>query len=281
MRNDLAVAFPRAAIVGRLHGNVDALLRTFGGGKAARKFFLDEIASPGDSGDASPFLKSLFPEVKLAATFERSLNTALGRGLDHMVTDIARAAHAHAERNYSVTGTIPSHTSAQIEGIIRSYTAGSGHASPDTGTELAQILPGVTTPGAQETVAESDDVYFVTHAGAENHLEVKTAKPNYDQGKNMKRRILRIHAVRAAAKPPVAVRALVGMPYNPNGRYGAYQWPTTKYFLDARHDYLVGPEFWNYVGDSAETYDELMDCFLEVASARRRDMLSLLEGVAP
>jgi hypothetical protein len=256
------------------------LLGTFGGGKAARKFFLDEISSPGDSGDASPFLKSLFPEVKLAATFERSLNTALGRGMDHMVKDIAAATHPVVERNHSVTGQIPAPTAQQIEGIVQSYTSGSGHQTPDTGSELAQILPGVRSPGARETVQETDDVYFVTASGQENHLEIKTAKPNYDQGKNMKRRILRIHAVRAAMAPAVEVRALVGMPYNPNGRYGAYQWPTTKYFLDASHDYLVGAEFWNYVGASSNTYDELLDCFLEVAVARRQDMLSLLEGVA-
>ncbi len=201
--------------------------------------------------------------------------------MDHMVTDIARAAHPQAVRNFSVIGTIPSHTAAQIEGMVASYTSGSGHRTPDTAQELGELLPGATTPGAQESVHETDDVFFVSAAGDENHVEIKTAKPNYDQGKNMKRRILRIHAVRAAAAPPVRVRAFVGMPYNPNGRFGEYQWPTTKYFLDSRHDYLVGADFWNYVGASPDTYDELLDCFLEVAERRRADMLSLLAGVAP
>ena len=103
-------------------------------------------------------------------------------------------------------------------------------------------------------------MYFVDSAGVENHVEIKTPKPNYDQGRRSKRRILRIHAVRA----PQIVREFVGMTYNPNGAYGEYQWPTTRYFLDRDMDLKVGRELWDFVGATADTYDEL---------------LSLLEGV--
>jgi Type II restriction endonuclease, TdeIII len=268
------VAFPRKLITDRLNANVDALVADLGGGKAARQLFLTEIYSPGSKSNASPFLKTLFPEVKIAATIERSLITALGRGWDHMAADIARAAHGNAETNHSVMGSIPAATSNQIAGIVSSYTTGEGHQMPDTTEELGVILPGAKAPGAQEVVHEKDDVFFNGH-GVENHVEIKTPKPNYDQGRGSKRRILRIHAVRH----PTTVKAFVGLPYNPNGLLGTYEWPVTKYFLDFERDLMVGEQFWNYVGSDAATYDELLDCFLGVSVARKKDLLDLLREV--
>lgn len=265
---------PRPKIVTRLNANVDALLKT--ATDKEREFFSAEIYSPflssGKSGDASPFIKSLFPEIKLAAIIERSLNTALGWGWDKMVADIAEATHGNAEIGYYVEGQIPATTGTLINNITTAYTAGEGHAVPDTAGELAAIIPGVNAHGAKEDVREKDDVYYVDGDGLENHVEIKTTKPNYDQGRAAKRRILRIHAVRH----PATVRAFVGMAYNPNGLYGEYAWPTTKYFLDFTSDLMVGKDFWNYVGASSDTYDGLLDCFLEVSHARRGDLRALL-----
>ncbi len=59
---------PKTVITGRLHANVNTLLQT--GSKMVRGLFLSEIISPfrtGQSGEASPFIKSLFPEIRLAA----------------------------------------------------------------------------------------------------------------------------------------------------------------------------------------------------------------------
>ncbi len=52
-----------------------------------------------------------------------------------------------------------------------------------------------------------------------------------------------------------------------------------QYMLDIGADLKVGPDFWNFVGDSDDTYDELLDCFLEVASQRKSDLLDLLREV--
>lgn len=264
--------FPRTAIVDRLQANVDTLVRDLGGGKAARKLFLAEAYSPGLSGHASPFLKTLFPEVKLAATIERSLNTALGRGWDHMAADIAEAAHGNAETNHSVVGTIPGVTATQIDSIVAAYKGG---AKPDTPKELASLLPTLGAPGAKETIDEKDDVFFVDTAGTENHIEIKTIKPNYDQGRASKRRILRIVTARA----PAAVNVFVGMPYNPNGLLGEYQWPVTKYVIDIRADLKIGRAFWDHLGGATGTYEQLLDCFLEVSVSRKTDLLDLLREV--
>jgi Type II restriction endonuclease, TdeIII len=270
------MSVPKDIIKGRLQANINTLLQT--GSKMVRGLFLSEITSPfrsaGQSGEASPFLKSLFPEIRLAAMLERSLNTALGWGWDKIAGDIARATHGNAEVGYFVAGQIPANTANQIDALCADYTSGDDHGSPNTVAELAFILPGVGAPGAKEDVREKDDLFYVATDGIENHIEIKTPKPNYDQMRAAKRRILRLHAVRA----PTPVRAFVGMPYNPNGLFGEYGWPTTKYFADFNRDILIGRDFWNHIGQAQDTYEDLLDCFLEVSEQRRPDLVALLEG---
>lgn len=269
---------PKDIIKKRLNTNVDNLLKT--GSKMVRGLYLSEITSPfrssGQSGEASPFIKSLFPEIRLAAMLERSLNTALGWGWDKIAGDIAKATHGNAEVGYFVAGQIPAATANQIDALCADYTSGDDHGSPSTESELKLILAGVAGPGAREAVREKDDVYFVSNDGIEHHIEIKTPKPNYDQMRAAKRRILRLHAVRA----PTQIRAFVGLPYNPNGLFGEYGWPTTKYFVDFDHDILVGRDFWNEIGASEFTYEGLLECFLEVSEARRDALVSLLEAAA-
>lgn len=272
------MAVPKEVIKGRINTNVNNLLTT--GSRMVKGLFLAEIVSPfrssGQSGEASPFIKSLFPEIRLAAMLERSLNTALGWGWDKIAGDIARATHGNAEVGYFVAGQIPAATSNQIDALCADYTSGDDHGSPNTADELRLVLAGVAGPGARETVREKDDVFFLSTDGIEHHIEIKTPKPNYDQMRAAKRRILRLHAVRA----PTTIRAFVGMPYNPNGLFGDYGWPTTKYFVDFDQDILVGEQFWNTIGNSESTYEELLQCFLEVAEARRHELVELLEAAA-
>lgn len=266
---------PRSKIIARITSNVDVLLTTYSNrsGEAFLNELYDPFRSSGNSGAASPFIKSLFPEIKVAATLERALNTALGWGWDKVAREIAEATHGNGQHSYDVTGQLPVVTTQAIEGIVNSYRD-RPRKLPDTDGELAAILPSVSLAGPKETIEERDDAFYVDAAGVENHIEIKTPKPNYDQMKAAKRRILRVYALRA----PKKVRAFVGFPYNPNGRFGPYGWPTTGIYLDARRDMLVGEDFWNYVGASADTYAELLDCFYVVGRARRSELLDLLSG---
>ncbi len=267
------MAVPRDHIVERLNANVDNLLRGYSGGltQLFKVEVYDSFRSTSASGAASPFIKSIFPEIKVAATLERSLNTALGWGWDKIAAAVANATHGNGEHDHHVTGQISTVTAQSIESIINAYRDRPRRV-PDTTAELTTLLPTTTLAGAREAVDEKDDAFYVDANGVEQHIEIKTPKPNYDQMRAAKRRILRLHSVRA----PTVIRAFVGMPYNPNGRYGPYGWPTTPIYLDPTVDLLVGEAFWNYVGDSADTYGELLDCFLEVGRTRKMELLRLM-----
>ncbi|WP_171898781.1 TdeIII family type II restriction endonuclease [Curtobacterium sp. UCD-KPL2560] len=270
------MTIPRDKLLSRLNSNVDTLLSTYQGRRT--QLYTVEVSDPfrssGNSGAASPFIKTVFPEIKVAATLERALNTALGWGWDKVVADIAKATHGNGIHDHHVTGSIPAVTATTIESIINSYRD-KPRRLPDTTSELSTVLSTASLGGAQESVSEKDDAFYIDSHGVEHHIEIKTPKPNYDQMRAAKRRILRIHAARS----PLPVRSIVGMPYNPNGRWGAYGWPTTRIYLDSGVDLLVGEAFWNYIGASDDTYDELIDCFYEVGRARKQELLSLLTEV--
>jgi len=257
----------------RFNENVDNLIASY----ASRKSQLysvevsDPFKSTGSSGAASPFIKTVFPEIKIAATLERSLNTALGWGWDKVVADIALATHGNGLFSHDVHGSFSAVAGTAIESVVNSYRD-KPRRKPDTHSELLSIMPAVSLAGAQETVVERDDAFYIDGHGVEHHIEIKTPKPNYDQMRAAKRRILRLHASQGDKQ----IRAFVGMPYNPNGRYGQYGWPTTSIFLDLSVDLLVGEEFWNYVGAAADTYDEMLECFYEVGQSRKFELLSLL-----
>jgi hypothetical protein len=225
----------------------------------------------------------LLPEAKIFSSFERSLSASLGKAFDYIAADIARATYGNGEHDYVLTGTIASGTLGQIETIVMRYKQRVG-AQPNTAAELAELKPIIEGNQPNETRSVKSDVYFVDHEGIENYLEIKTAWPNYDQCFAMKTRILTIHAIRHGQFD--RVRALAVFPHNPNGLKGPYAWPPLRYFLDPQHDWaargapLMGKGLWDFVGNSADTYDELLDCFYEVSVDRKPELWTLLKLTA-
>lgn len=242
------------------------------------ELFTSEIASTGN-GTAAPFQKLLFPEGRIFSSFERSLSASLGKAFDYIAADIAKATYGNGEHDYNLAGTIPSAALSRIETIVTRYKQRQG-VSPDTTAELAELAPILDSEDADLSRTVKSDVFFVDHEGYENYLEIKTAMPNYDQCASMKTRILTIYCMRRLQIPKV--RALNVFPHNPNGMLGVYAWPPLRYFLDPRHDWfargkkLMGAGLWNFIGNSDETYDELLECFYQVSIARRDELLFLL-----
>ena len=244
----------------------------------ADELFTSEIASSGN-GTAAPFQKLLFPEGRIFSSFERSLSASLGKAFDYIAADIARATYGNGEHDYHLSGSVPSAALAKIEDIVTKYKQRIG-ATPDTVAELAQLSPILASSQVYLDRVVKSDVFFIDHEGFENYLEIKTSMPNYDQCASMKTRILTIYCMRWAQIPKV--RALNVFPHNPNGMLGVYSWPPLRYFLDPNHDWyargnkLMGAGLWNFVGNSNDTYEELLECFYQVSINRRDELLFVL-----
>ena len=145
---------------------------------------------------------------------------------------------------------------------------------------MGRLLP-LLQGDLDQTRTVKTDVFFVDHEGYENYLEIKTPMPNYDTCAAVKTRILTIRALRRENLE--RVRALAVFPHNPNGIRGLYSWPPTRYFLDPETDWkarghiLMGEGLWNFIGNSASTYEHLLEAFYEVSVAKRDALMELLE----
>ena len=247
--------------------------------RRADELFTAEISST-ENGTASPFQKMILPEARVFSSFERSFSASLGKAFDYISADIAQATYGNGRHDYPLQGKISSATLSAIEAIVTKYKQRIG-AQPNTDHELASLQAVIesTAPDIDRTI--KSDVFFVDHEGFENYIEIKTPMPNYDQCASMKTRILTVYAMRFAGRDKV--RALAVFPHNPNGLVGRYAWPPLRYFLDpsrdwfARGEKLMGPGLWNFIGNSPDTYEELLDCFYEVSMDQKDQLLNLLK----
>lgn len=268
--------FPYSQVIGHASSALDVAVSRVR--ERSTELFASEISSAGN-GYASPFQKILFPEGKIFSSFERSLSASLGKAFDYIATDIARAAYGNGEHDYSFSGNISTDALQEIERIVNSYKNRSGTA-PSTVNEIQRLLP-LLEANLDQTRTVKTDVYFVDHEGFENYLEIKTPMPNYDTCAAVKTRILTIRALRKENLEKV--RALAVFPHNPNGIRGVYAWPPTRYFLDPETDWkargytLMGEGLWNFIGNSASTYDLLLEAFYEVSVVKREELMELLE----
>jgi hypothetical protein len=57
-----------------------------------------------------------------------------------------------------------------------------------------------------------------------------------------------------------------GVPYNPYGN-APFSHAFALPFFDFEREVMIGPEFWSFVGQSDETYEELLDIYREVGEA--------------
>jgi hypothetical protein len=264
-----------ARIVGYINGTVDIVLQR--AADKAKLFLNAEVRSAGN-GAASPFMKLLFPQVKVASLIERSLSASIGTTFNYIAREIVRAVHGNGDIEYELTGELPREVVSTIDDLISRYR-GESHASPNTPAEL-EILRAIPRSGAALVRRHvKSDVRYVDRDGVEHYIEIKTPMPNYDTCKAVKARILTIHALRY----PTSVRAVAAFPHNPNGVAGEYAWPPPRYFLDPNHDWaingtsMMGSAFWNYIGGSADTYRAVCEAFAIVAEQRANDILEVLD----
>ena len=66
-----------------------------------------------------------------------------------------------------------------------------------------------------------------------------------------------------------------GVPYDPYGE-GAYAHPYPRRFFDFAGEVKLGASFWNFVGNAAETYEELLTIYSEVGSSFSDRLRALL-----
>ena len=221
-------------------------------------------------GVLKPFHEAIVPaEVIRLSEFERSFSTKLGTTFEECARLIALQNFKHAQRGFRTVGMISVAAASKIEQIVARL------GSHDETDFLHMIEQVIHVQGVEmvERVAIAD-LYLLDERGYEHFFEIKSPKPNKGQCLEITERLLRVHAMRQAARPKV--NAYFAMGYNPYGvTRASYTHSFSLQYLDMKNQVLLGPEFWSYIGGEG-TYQEVLDVYREVGREMSKTIVDAL-----
>lgn len=216
------------------------------------------------TGKLAPFHDALVPGIR--GLGERGFSTSLGNVHEAIAREIASEVHQEARRAYDLVGNVPvlarEFITQRVDQLERR------EALPDHEYEREQLLAAF---GDVVRATTRIDLFVKANDGSEHYFEMKSAKPNKGQCREMKRRLLLALGIRRDAN----VRAWWGVPYNPYGSVAAYAHPYPRHYFDFDNEVMFGDTFWNFVGNDPATYDAVVEIYRDVGAdyANRLDDL--------
>ena len=225
--------------------------------------------------ETNPFGSRLVPnEIWKGSKFERSFVTSFGQGVyEQIAYDIAIGSGAFAENQHVERVSLNTWQDESISALLATQRSAADQETPDWRRELDTIAA-LNNPRHIELETRFD-LYIRRNNGSEEYYSIKTVKPNLDQVEIAKRDMLRI----STAKPNC--RAYLGLPYNPDGERNLYTWTIPKKLFDMNNSpaVLIGASFWNAVGASDTTFNELLEVFREVGVESRERITNDFLGI--
>ena len=217
-----------------------------------------KLHSYGRETTSMPFLARLIQDnEKIAAySFIHSLATTLGMSIYEDVSVIIASEHSEeAFRNYGVGGIISDNQKGVISNIVSSLRNNDRIANINQ--EKCEVLQASTENGQYQKSGNIADFYMKKNDNEEYYFEIKTVKPNIDVFEKSKTKLL--EWVARKRKP---VHVYLAFPYNPY-HPELYKRFTEVGMMDAPNDFLVGDEYWDFIGGE-NTFPALLEIFNDV-----------------
>ena len=220
-----------------------------------------------------PFLARIVQDSeKIAAySFIHSIATSLGMSIYEDISVIIAEEHSdECYKNYGVGGVISDEQKEVISGIIRRLR--NGDQAADIQQETRKILRASARNGQYQKSGNKADFYM--RKGDEEYLfEIKTAKPNIDVFEKSKQKLLEW-----IARKRRQVHVFLAIPYNPYHPH-PYARFTEVNMMDPPHDFLVGDEYWDFIGGKG-TFQDLLDAFDEIGKSYKNTLNEMFRKVA-
>ncbi len=220
-----------------------------------------------------PFLARLIQDnEKIAAySFIHSISTSLGMSIYEDVSVIIASETAdEAFRNYGVGGVISEGQKATISGIVSGLR--NRERSADINSEKCEVLKASSENGRFQKSGNIAD-FYMKRDGHEHYFEIKTVKPNIDVFEKSKTKLLEW-----VARRRMPVNVYLAFPYNPY-----YPEPYSRFtevgMMNAPNDFLVGDEYWDYIGGE-NTFSALLDTFDEVGKTFKEKLSKKFKEIA-
>ena len=233
----------------------------------------NKLKSYGRETTSMPFLARLIQDnEKIAAySFIHSMATTLGMSIYENVSVILASETAEeAFRNYGVGGAISNEQKTVISNIISKLRNGNRFAKIDE--EIMEVLKASTDNGEFQKSGNIAD-FFMKRDGQEYYFEIKTVKPNIDVFEKSKTKLLEW-----VARRRMAVNVYLAFPYNPYHPKPYHRF-TEVGMMDSPKDFLVGEEYWNFIGGK-NTFPELLKTFDEVGKDFKNQLNKKFKQIA-
>jgi hypothetical protein len=201
-----------------------------------------------------PFLTRLVQDSeKVAAySFIHSIATTLGMSIYEDVSKIiAEESSKECFTKYDVGGMLSREQKSTIDEIVRRLR--NGEKKVDHDQETKQVLNASAKDGKAQKEGRIADFYMLRN-GVEYCFEIKTVKPNIDVFTKSKTKLLEWVARRR--KP---IKAFLAFPYNPYHPQ-PYERFTEQGVLEKRKEFLIGKEYWDFLGGN-NTFEQLLELF--------------------
>ena len=244
--------------------NIKALLR---------KKIENKLKNYGRESSSMPFLSRLIQDdEKIAAySFIHSIATTLGMSVYEDVSVIISSENSNESfRNYGVGGVISKQQKSVISKIINELR--NNERKANIRLESKEVLKASPSNGKFQKAGNIAD-FYMKRDKEEYFFEIKTVKPNIDVFEKSKTKLLEWVARR---RNPVKV--FLAFPYNPY-HPEPYSRFTETGMMDYPNDFLIGEEYWNFIGGE-NTFTELLKTFDEVGVEFKEKLKTKFKEIA-
>lgn len=233
----------------------------------------DKLKKYGRETTSMPFLARLIQDnEKIAAySFIHSLATTLGMSIYEDISVIIASGNSQeAYRNYGVGGIISSAQKAIITKITNELREGKRKAN--IVQEIKEVLAASPNGGRFQKSGNIAD-FYMRRNNKEYFFEIKTVKPNIDVFEKSKTKLLEwIARKRSPAK------VFLSFPYNPYHPQ-PYSRFTEVGMMDHPNDFLIGEEYWNFIGGD-NTFSQLLEIFDEIGKEFKEKISQKFKQIA-
>jgi hypothetical protein len=220
-----------------------------------------------------PFLARLVQDSeKIAAySFIHSIATTLGMSIYEGVSVIiASDTCDECYRNYGVGGVLSKPQKSVIAKIVTELRNKERTANIEK--EISEVLSASPQNGTFQKSGNIAD-FYMKKENMEYFFEIKTVKPNIDVFEKSKTKLLEWVARRRSR-----VNVILAFPYNPY-HPNPYNRFTEVGMMQAKKDFLVGEEYWDFLGGE-NTFIDLLRVFDEVGKEYKDKLKVKFQDIA-
>lgn len=228
----------------------------------------------------SPLHAALMPEdIFKGSHFERRFVTPFGKVWEKLAEAVGRSSFGFGAREHMVVGRVRQQSLDRIRETLdrlEHKRPDGNRVQPNWDAELKYVRAG---GGPWQDVSVNCDVYVGRAAGEQGlAFELKAAKPNSDQTKVSKEKLLKLHCM----KPRQVKGAYYALPYNPYGSRERYDWWAAQRWFNMREDrcVLIGHELWDKLGGKG-TYQSIIEVAESVGKRYKRRIYEEYLGRPP